>query len=77
MNAAIAREEEKALSRLRSLYEIAKAFNSSLDLKETYGEVLGILSRTYGDEAGRFPGDQRGNQRVGDGRGTRAFRPRK
>ena len=54
MNAAIAREEEKVLSRLRSLYEIAKAFNSSLDLKEACGEVLGILSRHMGMKRGAF-----------------------
>ena len=54
MNAAIAREEEKVLPRLRSLYEIAKAFNSSLDLKETCGEVLGILSRHMGMKRGAF-----------------------
>jgi len=54
MNAAIAGEEEKAASRLRSLYEIARALNSSLDLKETYGEVLGILSRNMAMKRGGF-----------------------
>ena len=56
MNPAIeGREEEgKAISRLRSLYEIAKGLNSSLDLKETYGEILAILSQHMGMKRGGF-----------------------
>ncbi len=54
MNAAIAGEAEKVSSRLRSLYEIARALNLSLDLKETYGDVLGILSRNMGMKRGGF-----------------------
>jgi transcriptional regulator with GAF, ATPase, and Fis domain len=56
MNPAIeGREEEgKAILRLRSLYEIAKALNSSLDLKETYREILAILSKHLGMKRGGF-----------------------
>jgi transcriptional regulator with GAF, ATPase, and Fis domain len=56
MNPAIeGREEEgKAILRLRSLYEIAKALNSSLDLKETYGKILATLSKHMGMKRGGF-----------------------
>jgi transcriptional regulator with GAF, ATPase, and Fis domain len=46
--------EGKATPRLRSLYEIARALNSTLDLKETYGEVLAILSQNTGMKRGGF-----------------------
>jgi transcriptional regulator with GAF, ATPase, and Fis domain len=59
MNPAIegreGREEEgKAIPRLRSIYEIAKALNSSLDLKETYGKILATLSKNMGMKRGGF-----------------------
>lgn len=55
MNAAIARgEEEKAILKLRSLCEIARVLNSSFELKETYGPILGILSRHMGMKRGGF-----------------------
>ncbi|MBI5966284.1 MAG: hypothetical protein HY882_00300 [Deltaproteobacteria bacterium] len=54
MNPAIERDEEKATSKLRSLYEIAKTLNSSLDLKETYGRILSILSQYMGMKRGGF-----------------------
>jgi transcriptional regulator with GAF, ATPase, and Fis domain len=56
MNPAIEEREKewKATPRLRSLYEIAKALNSSLDLRETYGEILAILSRYMGMKRGGF-----------------------
>jgi Nif-specific regulatory protein len=54
MNPAIEGREEKgkAIPRLRSLYEIAKTLNSSLDLKEAYGEILAILSQFMGMKRG-------------------------
>lgn len=55
MNAAIARdEEERAIPKLRSLYEIARVLGSSFDLKETYAPILGILSRQMGMKRGAF-----------------------
>jgi len=55
MNATIARdEEERAISKVRSLYEIARVLNSSFDLKETYTPILGILSRNMGMKRGAF-----------------------
>jgi len=54
MNPAIERDEEKGASKLRSLYEIAKTLNSSLDLKETYGRILSILSQYMGMKRGGF-----------------------
>jgi transcriptional regulator with GAF, ATPase, and Fis domain len=55
MNAATARdEEERAIPKLRSLYEIARVLSSSFDLKETYTPILGILSRNMGMKRGGF-----------------------
>ena len=54
MNPAIERDEEKATPKLRSLYEIAKTLNSSLELKETYGRILSILSQNMGMKRGGF-----------------------
>lgn len=47
-------EEEKALLKLRSLFEIARTLNSSFELKEAYGSILGILSRQMGMKRGAF-----------------------
>lgn len=57
MNPAIeGREEEgKVIPRLRSMCEIAKALNSSLDLKETYAKILAILSKHMGMKRGGVP----------------------
>jgi Nif-specific regulatory protein len=55
MNAAIARDEkERAIPKLRSLYDIARVLSSSFDLKETYAPILGILSRQMGMKRGAF-----------------------
>jgi len=44
--------EENGVNRIRSLLEIAKTLNSSLDLKETYGTILDILSKYLGMKRG-------------------------
>ena len=55
MSPAIARdEEEKAILKLRSLFEITKVLNSSFELKEAYGSILSILSRQMGMKRGAF-----------------------
>lgn len=55
MTAAIARdEEEKAILKLRSLFEITRTLNSSFELKEAYGSILNILSRQMGMKRGAF-----------------------
>ncbi len=43
-----------AVSRLKTLYEIAKALNSSLDLKDAYLRVLHVLSQQLGMKRGGF-----------------------
>jgi len=45
-------EETKAISRLKSLYEIAKILGSSLELKEIYPRILLILSQQMGMKRG-------------------------
>jgi len=55
MTAPTARdEEEKAILKLRSLFEITRALNLSFELKEAYGSILGILSRQMGMKRGAF-----------------------
>jgi len=44
----------KAVSRWKTLYEIAKAFNSSLDLKDAYLRVLSVLTQQMGVKRGGF-----------------------
>jgi len=43
-----------AVSRLKALYELAKALNSSLDLKEVYAKVLHVLAQQLGMRRGGF-----------------------
>ena len=45
-------EETKEISRLRSLYEIAKVLGSSLELKEIYPKILVVLSQQMGMKRG-------------------------
>jgi transcriptional regulator with GAF, ATPase, and Fis domain len=53
MNAAFKKEEDsREISKLRSLYEIAKVLGSSLDLKEIYPKVLVLLSALMGMKRG-------------------------
>jgi transcriptional regulator with GAF, ATPase, and Fis domain len=53
MNAALKKEEDtKEVSKLRSLYEIAKVLGSSLDLKEIYPQILVLLSVSMGMKRG-------------------------
>ena len=55
MNTTAAREEEKkSFLKLKSLYEVAKVLNTSLDLKETYPRILGILAHQMGMKRGGF-----------------------
>jgi len=55
MTAATARdEEEKAILKLRSLFEITRTLNSSFELKEAYGAILSVLSRQMGMKRGAF-----------------------
>jgi transcriptional regulator with GAF, ATPase, and Fis domain len=55
MSAATAgNEEEKAILKLRSLFEIARTLNASFELKEAYGSILNILSRQMGMKRGAF-----------------------
>ncbi|MDH4265916.1 MAG: hypothetical protein OEW45_09795, partial [Deltaproteobacteria bacterium] len=55
MSASAEREaQEKAVSRLKILYEVAKALNSSGDLKEAYSQVLSVLSQQKGMKRGGF-----------------------
>ena len=55
MSASAEREMQgKAGSRLKALYEIAKALNSSLELKEACPRVLSILSQQLGMKRGGF-----------------------
>ncbi len=52
MTPAEKEDEKKSLSRVKSLYEIAKTLNSSLELKETFPRVLNILSQQMGMKRG-------------------------
>ena len=55
MSASAEREtQEKAVSRLKALYEVAKALNSSLEVKEGYARVLNVLSQQMGMKRGGF-----------------------
>ncbi|OGQ00805.1 MAG: hypothetical protein A2Z51_11040 [Deltaproteobacteria bacterium RBG_19FT_COMBO_52_11] len=45
-------DEKKNISRWKSLYEIAKALGSSIELKEAYPKVLSILSQQMGMKKG-------------------------
>jgi transcriptional regulator with GAF, ATPase, and Fis domain len=47
-------EEEKAILKLRFLFEITRTLNSSFELKEAYGSILSILSRQMGMKRGAF-----------------------
>ncbi len=47
-------EGKRTTARLKALYEIAKALGSSLDLKEVYPRILGILSQQMGMKRGGF-----------------------
>lgn len=44
----------KAVSRLKTLYEVAKALNSSLDPKDAYLRVLSVLAQQMGMKRGGF-----------------------
>jgi transcriptional regulator with GAF, ATPase, and Fis domain len=46
------KEDGKTVARLKSLYEISRVLNASLDLKEVYPEILQILSRKMGMKRG-------------------------
>ncbi|MFH1758554.1 MAG: helix-turn-helix domain-containing protein [Pseudomonadota bacterium] len=55
MSASAEREaQEKAVSGLKILYEVAKTLNSSVDLKEAYSRVLSVLSQQKGMKRGGF-----------------------
>ena len=55
MSASAEREaQEKAVSRWKTLYEVAKALNSSVDLKEAYSRLLAVLSQQRGMKRGGF-----------------------
>jgi transcriptional regulator with GAF, ATPase, and Fis domain len=55
MSASAEKEmQEKAGSRLKALFEVAKALNSSLELKEACPRVLSILSQQMGMKRGGF-----------------------
>ncbi len=45
-------EETKEISRLKSLYEIARAIGSSPELKEIYPKILAVLSQQMGMKRG-------------------------
>ncbi|MDI6753619.1 MAG: helix-turn-helix domain-containing protein [Thermodesulfobacteriota bacterium] len=46
--------QDKAVSRLKTLYEVVKALNASVDLKEAYSRILGVLSQQMGMKRGGF-----------------------
>jgi len=52
--AAEKNDEKKNIYRLKSLYEIAKALGSSVDLKEAYSKILSVLSQQMGMKRGGF-----------------------
>ena len=53
MNTTAAGEDvKKSIPRWRSLYEIARILNSSLDLKEVYPRILSVLSQQMGMKRG-------------------------
>ena len=47
-------EEEKAILKLRPLFEITKVLNTSFDLREAYASILNVLSRQMGMKRGVF-----------------------
>ncbi len=46
------KEDARTLAKVRSLYEISRVLNASLDLKEVYPEILQILSQKMGMKRG-------------------------
>jgi len=46
--------QDKAVSRLKTLYEVVKALNASVDLKDAYSRILGVLSQQMGMKRGGF-----------------------
>jgi transcriptional regulator with GAF, ATPase, and Fis domain len=52
MTAAEREDERKSIARVKTLYEIVKTLNSSLELKETFPRILSILSQQMGMKRG-------------------------
>jgi transcriptional regulator with GAF, ATPase, and Fis domain len=52
MTPSVRKEEDRELSRLSSLYEIARLLGSSLDLKEGYPKIFALLAQKMGMKRG-------------------------
>ena len=52
MTPSAKKEEDKEISRLSSLYEIARVLGSSLDLKEGYPKIFSLLAQKMGMKRG-------------------------